>query len=127
MGTVRRHPCRLAPFLIVLVLLTLAAASVACRKKEAPRPIVVADNVVTVFNASSEEWRGVEVWLNYHYRVTTPAMPAGQRLGIPLNVFVAGFGQRFDVRREIVKTIQVKARAASGVLVDVMYGSGPRR
>jgi hypothetical protein len=104
----------------------LVAGNAACRR-EFPRPIVVADNVVTVQNSTTEEWRGVEVWLNYHYRVTRTSMPSGQRFGIPLNVFVAGFGQRFDVRRQVVQTVQVKATTASGTPVNLMFGTGPRR
>ncbi|MCX6543048.1 MAG: hypothetical protein NTV05_01390 [Acidobacteria bacterium] len=82
---------------------------------------------MTVQNSTAEEWLGVEVWLNYHYRVTRSSMPPGERFGIPLNVFVAGFGQRFDARRQVVQTIQVKAMTASGAPVDLMFGSGPRR
>jgi len=110
----------------VLALVFLIAGITAC-DKEVPRPIIVADNVVTVQNATSEEWRNVEVWLNYHYRVTRSSMPPGERFGIPLNVFVAGFGQRFDVRRQVVQTVQVKATASSGAPIDLMFGTGPRR
>jgi hypothetical protein len=112
---------------VVLAFALQAAAWAACRQAPQQRPITIADNVVTVQNASTEQWQNVEVWLNYHYRVTTPSMPAGQRLGIPLNVFVAGFGQRFDVRRQVVQTIQVKATTGSGSPVDLMFGRGPRR
>ena len=123
----RRGACAVARLFVLLAVALPVAVGAACHNEKPPRPITVADNVVTVENATSEEWQGVEVWLNYHYRVTTPSMPAGQRLGIPLNVFVAGFGQRFDVRRQVVQTIQVKAKAKSGVPVDLMFGSGPRR
>jgi hypothetical protein len=123
---VRRPVCGFVRSVVPAFVL-LAAVHAACHREIPPRPITVADNVVTVANATSEEWRGVEVWLNYHYRVTTPSMPAGQRLGIPLNVFVAGFGQRFDVRRQVVQTVQVKAKTPSGEPVDLMFGTGPRR
>ncbi|MCX6539506.1 MAG: hypothetical protein NT151_11335 [Acidobacteria bacterium] len=118
--------CGIARSLVLSALVPVVAGFASCYKEQ-PRPIIVANNVVTVQNLSSEEWRGVEVWLNYHYRVTKPSMPPGERLGIPLDVFVAGFGQRFDVRRQVVQTIQVKAKTTSGAPVDLMFGSGPRR
>jgi hypothetical protein len=116
----------LARLFIWLASVLLIGGTEACQHEQ-PRPIIVADNVVTVQNSTAEEWRGVEVWLNYHYRVTRSSMPPGERFGIPLNVFVAGFGQRFDARRQVVQTIQVKATTASGAPVDLMFGSGPRR
>ena len=82
---------------------------------------------MTVQNQTSDEWQGVEVWLNYHYRVTKPSMPSGERLTIPLDVFVAGLGQRFNVKRQVVQTIQVKAKTKSGAAIDLMFGTGPRR
>ena len=123
---VHRRVCGTARSFVLSASILLIAGSVACYQKTPPR-IVVADNVVTVQNLTSEEWRDVEVWLNYHYRVTKLSMPPGQRFGIPLNVFVAGFGQRFDVRRQVVQTIQVKAKTKAGVPVDIMFGTGPRR
>jgi hypothetical protein len=111
----------------LLLVVLLAAGSAACSHRDPPHPIVVVDNVVTVQNSTSEQWHRVEVWLNYHYRVTRASMPSGERFGIPLNVFVAGFGQRFDVRRQVVRTVQVKATTSSGARVDLMFGTGPRR
>jgi len=111
---------------MLLPLALLLAGLVACQRDK-PRPIIVADGTVTVENQTRAEWQAVEIWLNYHYRVTKPSMPAGERLFVPLNVFVAGLGQRFDVRRQVVQTIQVKAKTKSGVPVDLMFGTGPRR
>jgi hypothetical protein len=110
----------------VCALVLLAGASSACYR-EPLRPIIVADNVVTVQNLTADEWRGVEVWLNYHYRVTKPSIVPGERFGMPLSVFVAGYGQRFDVRRQVVQTVQVKAKTKAGAAVELMFGTGPRR
>lgn len=104
----------------------LALILVACTTAEQPHPILVEGSTVTVQNLTPDEWQGVEIWLNYYYRVTRPSMPAGERFGIPLNAFVAGFGQRFDTRRQVVQTIQVKATTKSGAAVDLMFGTGPR-
>jgi hypothetical protein len=125
-GTVHRPIRGIVPLFVLISSVALLAASAACQR-EKPRPIIVANNVITVQNQSSEEWQAVEVWLNYHYRVTTPSMPPGERLGIPLDVFVASLGQRFNVKRQVVQTIQVKAKTKSGTPVDLMFGTGPKR
>ena len=109
----------------VLALLCAALAG-ACARDET-RPIVVDAGTVIVSNPTADEWRQVEIWLNYYYRVTKPSMAARERFSIPLNSFVAGYGQRFDVKRQVVQTIQVKAKAFSGAPVDIMFGDGPRR
>ena len=119
------HRVKRAWRLAVLGLVCASLAS-ACSKDE-PRPIIIEGSSVIVSNLTTDEWRQVEIWLNYYYRVTRPSMAAGERLTIPLNAFVAGFGQRFDVKRQVVQTIEVKAKAFSGAPVDVMFGDGPRR
>jgi len=125
-GAVHRLGAGIARLSLLLTLVLSLAGVVACAKKEL-RPIVVANNVITVHNQTRDEWQAVEVWLNYHYRVTKPSMPADERLTIPLDVFVAGYGQRFNVKRQVVQTVQVKAKTKSGAPVDLMFGFGPRR
>ena len=114
-------------WLAVAILAANLAAAGACRAKEPPRPITYDGTFIVVHNLSQEEWRHVEIWLNYYYRVTRDSMPPGTRLTIPLNTFVAGYGQRFDARRQVVQTIEVKATAWSGKPVSIMYGGGPRK
>jgi hypothetical protein len=126
MKTVTPGGSRLVARCLLLAVVVLAVGCGGCQKDERP-PISVSGSVVTVHNLTSTEWKSVEVWLNYHYRVTKPSMLPNERLGIPLDVFVAGYGQRFDVKRAAVKTIQVVAKTASGEPVDVMFGTGPRR
>lgn len=100
------------------------AALVSCSK---PRdPIVVQRSTLTVENQSRVEWTAVEVWLNDHYRVTHPSLAAGQRLDVPLSVFVAGFGQRFDRNRQPVYGVEVTAKSADGD-VRLVWGKGRRR
>lgn len=78
-------------------------------------------------NFSDDAWTGVEVWVNDHYRVTSPALARRGRLVAPLDTFVAGFGQRFDPRRQRVRGIEVTARTASGAPVRLVWGTGRRR
>jgi hypothetical protein len=105
--------------------LTCALLGSAC---EEPRDaIVVAENRITIENQTRQRWTQVEVWLNDHYRVVAPALEAGGRLDVPLDTFVAGYGQRFDRRRQSPFGIEVTARTESGAEVRLVWGKGRRR
>ncbi|MBI2835844.1 MAG: hypothetical protein HYX76_15605 [Acidobacteria bacterium] len=58
--------------------------------------------------------------------MTAPALAAEGRLDVPLGAFVAGFGQRFDPRRQKVTGVEVTAESASGP-VRLTWGAGRRR
>ncbi|OLB62204.1 MAG: hypothetical protein AUI11_06460 [Acidobacteria bacterium 13_2_20CM_2_66_4] len=77
-------------------------------------PLTLDGNFLTVDNRTSQEWKHVEVWLNTYYRVTTPSLPPGGRFQAPLDVFVAGFGQRFDFHRMQVKDLRLTAKLPDG-------------
>jgi hypothetical protein len=104
----------------------VAGASVACRD-EARATIRIEGKLLTVENLTADEWLNVEIWLNNHYRVTKARMPAGERLGVPLDVFVAGFGQRFSPARQVVQGIEVTATTTRGTPVKVVWGSGRKK
>jgi hypothetical protein len=82
---------------------------------------------MTVENMTGGDWQNVEIWLNDHYRVTRARMPAGERFGVPLDAFVAGFGQRFNPAKQVVQGIEVTAVTAGGKPVRLTWGSGRRR
>ncbi len=110
------------------ILLAVAALLlVAACRSEPPEPIHVDRNQMTVDNRTSSDWEDVEIWLNDHYRVQAPRIEANQRLTIPMDAFVAGFGQRFDVKRQVVKGVELTARAADGSRVRIVWGRGRRR
>jgi hypothetical protein len=90
-------------------------------------PIRVEGQTVSVENRSPDAWENVEIWLNDHYRVTRSRMPAGERFDVPLNAFVAGFGQRFVPGRQVVKGIEVTATGRGGQAVRLVWGEGRRR
>jgi hypothetical protein len=98
----------------------------ACDKEE-PRPVRVGTDRVTVINLTNMAWRDVNVWLNDHYRVQQRDLAPGQRLEIPLRVFVAAFGQKFDPKKQIPSGIEVDAVAADGTPVKIVWGKGRRR
>jgi hypothetical protein len=107
-----------------LVLAAWLLSSSACQP--APEPIKVEGNMVHVENQTSREWTDVEIWVNNHYRATRAKMLPGERLQVPLDVFVAGFGQRFDVRRQAVRGIEVTAKQG-GDPIALTWGEGRRK
>jgi hypothetical protein len=106
----------------------VAFAMLLCTAGCTPRPerLTLEGRTITVYNDSGEAWKSVEVWVNDHYRVTRPAMAAEERFVVPLESFVAGFGQRF-ARNQQVTGIEVTAVDESGDPVRVTWGTGRRR
>jgi len=111
-----------------LVRVTALACTLLGSGCEKPRDaVVVTENRVSIENQSRQRWTQVEVWLNDHYRVIAPVLEPGGRLDVPLDTFVAGYGQRFDRRRQSPFGIEVTARTASGEEVRLVWGKGRRR
>jgi len=94
---------------------------------EGRSPIVIERHQVTVENQTRHRWSNVEIWLNDHYRVTARTLEPGGRLIVPLDTFVAGFGQRFDRRRQAPFGIEVTARTDAGETIRLEWGKGRRR
>ena len=109
------------------LLAAFVAACVLLGCQQQPEPVRVQANLLTVQNQTSQDWHGVEIWLNDHYRVTRSELLGGQRLDVPLDAFVAGFGQRFNNRLQAVTGIEVTARAPDGSAVRLVWGRGRRR
>ncbi len=101
----------LAGRLIVVIVAALAAGGCA---KPPEDPLKLERNLLTVSNQSSKDWSNVEIWLNTYYRVTAASVPAGGRFQVPLDTFVAGFGQRFDFRRAQIKDLRLTAKLPDG-------------
>ena len=91
-----------------------------------PEQLTLEGRTIKVFNDSSETWKGVEIWVNDHYRVTRDTMAPKERFVVPLESFVAGFGQRF-ARDQHVSGIEVTAIDASGDPIRLVWGNGRRR
>ena len=105
----------------------VATIAVSACRKPPPEPITFQDRAIVVENQTTGEWQNVEVWLNDHYRVTKSRMLPGERFAIPLNAFVAGFGQRFDPARQPFRGVEVTAAAPGGRPVKLVWGTGRRR
>jgi hypothetical protein len=101
----------LSPIIVAAVVAT--AAATACSKPPAD-PLQLERGTLTVSNRSAKDWTHVEIWLNRSYRVTVATIPAGTTFQVPLDAFVAGFGQRFDVKRTQVQDLRLTATLADG-------------
>jgi hypothetical protein len=99
---------------LCLLTIALAFAVAGCSKKPVIQPLILDGNLLTVNNTSSNEWTGVDLWLNRNHRVVVKSIPAGGRLQVPLDAFVAGFGQRFDRRRTQITDVRLTAKLPDG-------------
>ena len=99
----------------------LACSLAAACSSPVSRPIQVQRNLLTVDNQTSRDWLDVEIWINHQYRLTVPRIAARSRFTATLDVFVAGFGQRFDVRRQRIDDLRLKARGGDGTPVEVRF------
>jgi hypothetical protein len=98
--------------------LIVVIAGAGCSKPPAD-PMRLEGNLLTVHNQSSSDWSNVEIWLNTHYRVIAPTLKAGGQLQVPLDTFVAGFGQRFNWRRAQIRDLRVTARLPDGSPIEL--------
>ena len=103
--------------LIVAVAIVVTAAG--CSTKRPEDPLKLEGNLLTVDNRSAKEWTAVEIWLNTHYRVTTNSIPAGGRFQVPLDAFVAGFGQRFNFKRQQIVDLRLDAKLPDGTPLEL--------
>jgi hypothetical protein len=106
--------------MLVVVLVSAGACA------PAPERLTLEGRRITVYNDTGEAWKAVEVWVNDHYRVTRAEMVPDERFVVPLESFVAGFGQRFESNQRVTG-IEVTATDQSGDPVRLTWGNGRRR
>jgi hypothetical protein len=92
-----------------------------CSRPPQAKPLELDGNLLAVNNRTSSDWSRVEIWINQHYRVTVPTIAAGTRFTVGLDAFVAGFGQRFDVKRQKLTDLRLAARQPDGTPVEIRY------
>jgi hypothetical protein len=95
------------------------AIAAACRQPPPVEPLKLDGNMLTVDNRSSSDWNDVVILLNRNHSVRAASIPAGGRLQVPLDTFVAGFGQRFNYRRTQITDLRLKARLADGTPLEL--------
>jgi hypothetical protein len=105
--------------LLVGLVIVGTAIAAGCSDHRPTDPLTLEGNRLTVNNRSSRDWNNVEIWLNTHYRVTTPSIPASGRFQVYLDSFVAGFGQRFDWRRQQIVDLRLVAKEPDGKAVEI--------
>jgi hypothetical protein len=103
----------------LIVAVAIASAAAGCSTRRPEEPLKLEGNLLTVDNRSSKEWTAVEIWLNTHYRVTTNSIPAGGRFQVPLDAFVAGFGQRFNFKRQQIVDLRLAAKLPDGTPLEL--------
>src|SRR5262245_31850456 len=93
-------------------------AAVSCSKP--PRePLQLDGNRLIVENATNEPWTDVQLWLNSYYRLTKPTIQPGETVHTSLDLFVAGFGQRFEFRRMQVRDLRLTAKLPDGRSIEI--------
>ena len=108
-----RHRPLLTPLLCCVAAAALALAA-ACRDQPAIEPLQLDGNLLTVNNRSTSDWKDVEIKLNLNHTVRVPLVAAGARLQVPLDAFVAGFGQRFNYKRTQITDLRLTAKLPDG-------------
>jgi hypothetical protein len=98
----------------------LAIAIAGCARKPPIEPLKLDGNLLTIDNRTSRDWTDVEVRLNKNHTVRMAAIAAGGRAQVPLDAFVAGFGQRFDYKRTQITDLRLTAKLPDGTPVEVV-------
>jgi hypothetical protein len=111
------HRAFAAGFFVCIVVAALTLTG--CRERPPMEPLKLDGNMLTVDNRSTSDWSSVEIWLNRNHSVRTPSIPAGGRLQVPLDAFVAGFGQRFNYRRTQITDLRLKATLPDGTPLEL--------
>jgi hypothetical protein len=107
---VHRAPRRL----VLLCACVAVALTAACRSTPPIEPLKLDGNMLTIDNRSTQEWKDVEVRLNKNHTVRIPSIAAGGRMQVPLDTFVAGFGQRFNYHRTQITDLRLTATLPDG-------------
>jgi hypothetical protein len=94
-----------------VALLVLAAARCSSRPVE---PLRLDGKVLTVNNTTSEDWNDVRIFVNTYYRMVTPKIAARSQFKAPLDVFVEGYGRRFEFNRTQIRSVRLEASLPGG-------------
>jgi hypothetical protein len=113
---------------LVVAFVLLGCVAAACGAETPPSAIQVQRNLITVDNRTPHDWLDVEIWINRQYRLTVPRIAAASRFSTTLDVFVAGFGQRFDIRRQRIDDLRLTAHQPDGtpVRIEAFKGGTPK-
>jgi hypothetical protein len=102
---------------VFLVGLAMALAALAGCVDIPPDPLQLDHGLLTVDNHTSSDWNNVEIWINRYYRVAVPKIASRSRFQVPLDAFVSGYSQRFDIHHAVIKDLQLTAKEPDGTPV----------
>jgi len=106
--------------LLAAALVCTAAWTAAC--SEPTRPALNLDgNRLTIHNDTDETWSDVEVILNQHFRIQPKDIEPNGIVQAPLDVFVAGYGQRFNFKTMQIKDLRLTAKRPNGEPIELRY------
>src|SRR5438094_4610820 len=88
-----------------------------------PDPLQLDGGILTVDNRTSSDWKDVEIWINQYFRVTVPTIAARSRFQVPLDSFVSGYSQRFDIHRSVINDLRLTAKQPDGTPVLIKKDS----
>ena len=106
--------------LLLAAAVVLLAGTWACTEQS--RPALNLDGSrLTIFNDTDEEWQNVEVILNHHFRIQPKNIEPDGIVQAPLDIFVAGYGQRFNFKTMQITDLRLKAKLPNGKPIEVRY------
>lgn len=106
--------------LLVLALVGMAASTAACSQRT--RPALNLDgNRLTIYNDTDETWSNVEVILNQHFHIQPKDIAPEGIVQAPLDIFVAGYGQRFNFKTMQITDLRLKAKRPNGEPIELRY------
>jgi hypothetical protein len=103
---------------VLAAALVLATVAVSACEGRPIDPLQLEQGVITVNNRSAGPWTGVEIWINQAFRVTTASIDPAGRFQVPVNSFVAGYGQRFDFKRMQINDVRLTATTQDGQTIE---------
>jgi hypothetical protein len=95
-------------------------AAAACGAGPHLDPLQLEGNRLTISNQTPADWVNVDVQLNTYYHFQIRSIPAGRRYQVPLDGFVAGYGQRFDFKRAQITDLRLTASQPTGQGVELV-------
>src|SRR5262245_27185689 len=101
------------------VALVMAMAALAGCVDIPPDPLQLDRGLLTVDNHTTADWNDVEIWINHYYRVAVPKIAARSRFQVPIDAFVSGYAQRFDIHTAVIRDLQLTAKEPDGTPVSI--------
>ena len=106
--------------LLVVAIVCAAVGAAAC--VERTRPALNLDGTrLTIYNDTDETWSNVEVILNQHFRIQPKDIEPDGIVQAPLDIFVAGYGQRFNFKTMQITDLRLKAKRPNGEPIELRY------